>query len=93
MWVEAKCRVTVSANINSAAIRFFGYCAVAEERVKVEKAVWLYRRTATGYGFIPACIYTDLHPDSPLNKGKAISVFAKTAISRSGEIFKVYLGG
>ena len=42
----------------------------------------------------PACIYTDLHPDSPLNKGKAISVFREDCnITIRGNLLKFYLGG
>ena len=44
--------------------------------------------------FIPACIYTDHHPDSPLNKGKAISVFREDCnITIRGNLLKFYLGG
>ena len=60
----------------------------------MEKAVWLYRRTADGYGF-----YSRLHlyrpsSGSPLNKGKAISVFREDCnITIRGNLLKFYLGG
>lgn len=44
--------------------------------------------------FIPACIYSDLHPTSPINKGKAISIFREDCnITIRGNLLKFYLGG
>lgn len=74
---------------------FFGWLLWQKERRKPWKRLFGFtEEQQLDMDFIPACIYTDLHPDSPLNKGKAISVFREDCnITIRGNLLKFYLGG
>lgn len=74
---------------------FFGWLLWQKERRKPWKRLFGFtEEQQLDMDFIPACIYTDLHPDSPLNKCKAISVFREDCnITIRGNLLKFYLGG
>ena len=52
---------------------FFGWLLWQKERRKPWKRLFGFtEEQQLDMDFIPACIYTDLHPDSPLNKGLSL---------------------
>ena len=87
-WQRAKCRVTVSANINSAAIRSLAGCCGRRNGVNHGKGCLALQKNSSWIWilFPPAFIQTFIRIRRSI-KVKRSLFFAKTAISRSGEIF------